>query len=166
MAAMPPPDDAPEQPGERRLSRPPSDRYREVEDPDAAPQAATARPGSPARGVAFAVVAALVGAALTVVLGGRLTISAGLLVVAAITGRATALALVAGAGASLPRTRRAWLAAGIAVGGVLLGQVGLWLYARTEGGVLAFPDYLGQTFGLLVPVQVALALVIAWWSAR
>jgi hypothetical protein len=44
--------------------------------------------------------------------------------------------------------------------------VGLWLYARTEGGVLALPDYLGQTFGLLVPIQVALALAIAWWSAR
>jgi hypothetical protein len=111
-------------------------------------------------------VAALVGAALTVVLGGRLTISAGLLVVAALTGRAVALALVAGAGASLPPSRRAWLAAGIAVGGVVLGQVGLWLYARTEGGVLALPDYLGQTFGLLVPVQVVLALAIAWWSAR
>jgi hypothetical protein len=166
MAAMSPPDDAPEQPGERRLSRPPSDRYREVEDPDAAPQAATARPGSPARGVAFALVAALVGAALTVVLGGRLTISAGLLVVAALTGRAVALALVAGAGASLRSSRRAWLAAGIAVGGVVLGQVGLWLYARTEGGVLALPDYLGQTFGLLVAIQVVLALAIAWWSAR
>jgi len=166
MAAMPPPDDAPQQPGERRLTRPPSERYREVEDPDAAPHAATPRPGSPARGVAFAVMAALVGAALTVVLGGRLTISAGLLVVAALTGRAAALALVAGAGASLRSSRRAWLAAGIAVGGVVLGQVGLWLYARTEGGVLALPDYLGQTFGLLVPIQVALALAIAWWSAR
>jgi len=166
MAAMPPPDDEPQQPGERRLARPPSDRYREVEDPNDPPQATTARPGSPARGVAFGVVAALMGAALTVVLGGRLTISAGLLVVAALTGRAAALALVAGAGASLPSSRSAWLAAGIAVGGVLLGQVGLWLYARTEGGVLAFPDYLWQTFGLLVPIQLVLALAIAWWSAR
>jgi hypothetical protein len=166
MAAMPPPDDAPEQPGERRLDRPPSDRYREVVDPNAAPQAAIPRAGSPGRGIAFAVLAALAGAGLTVVLGGRLTISAGLLVVAALTGRAVAIALVAGAGDSLPTPRRAWLAAGIAVGGILLGQLGLWLFARTEGGVLALPDYLGQTFGLLVPIQIALALLVAWWSAR
>ena len=166
MAAMPPPDDESQQPGERRLARPPSERFGDVADPDAAPEATAVRAGSPARGVAFAVVAGLVGAGLTVLLGGRLTVSAGLLVVAALTGRAVALALIAGAGASLPPPRRAWLAAGIAVGGVLLGQVGLWLFARTEGGVLPLPDYLGQTFGLLVPIQVALALAIAWWSAR
>jgi hypothetical protein len=166
MAAMPPADDEPEQPGERRLARPPSDRYRESAAPDVAPQASTAPTGSPARGVAFAVIAGLVGAVLTVLLGGRLTVSAGLLVVAAVTGRAVALALVAGAGVSLRSPGRAWLAAGIAVGGVLLGQVGLWLFARTEGGVLPLPDYLGETFGLLVPIQVGLALAIAWWSAR
>ncbi len=172
MAAMPPPDDPPQQPGERRLDHPPSDRYREGAAPIGAPGAtpgggaSPAGGGSPARGVAFAVVVGLIGAGLTVLLGGVITISAGLLVVAALTGRGAALGLAAGAGDSLASPRRAWLAAGIAVAGVLVGQLGLWLYARTEGGVLTLPDYLGQTFGVLVPLQVALALVVAWWSAR
>ena len=49
---------------------------------------------------------------------------------------------------------------------MVLGQVGLWLFARAEGGVLAPIDYLGQTFGPLVPVEVVLAAVVAWWRAR
>jgi hypothetical protein len=49
---------------------------------------------------------------------------------------------------------------------VLAGQVGLWLYAQTEGGVLTLPDYLGQTFGVLVPLQLVIAVALAWWTAR
>ena len=49
---------------------------------------------------------------------------------------------------------------------VILGQLGLWLYARIEGGVLSLPDYLGQTFGFLVPLQFAAAMLVAWWTAR
>ncbi len=50
--------------------------------------------------------------------------------------------------------------------GVTIGQVGLWLYARTEGGVLPLIDYLGLTFGALVPLQLLLAAGVAWWRAR
>ena len=41
----------------------------------------------------------------------------------------------------------------------------LW-FARTEGGVLPLIDYLGQTFGPLVPLQLLLAVGVAWWRAR
>ena len=50
--------------------------------------------------------------------------------------------------------------------GVGLGQVGLWLLARGEGGVLPLVDYLGETFGILVPLQLAIAGLVAWWRSR
>jgi hypothetical protein len=53
-----------------------------------------------------------------------------------------------------------------AVLAVALGQAGLWAYGRAEGGVLGPLDYLAETFGLLVPVEVAVAWIVAWISAR
>jgi hypothetical protein len=35
-----------------------------------------------------------------------------------------------------------------------------------EGGVLAPIEYLSQTFGPLVPIQLVIAGVAAWWTAR
>jgi hypothetical protein len=116
--------------------------------------------------------AALAGAAATVVLGGVFAMSAGLLVVAAATGYAVGLAMAAGAGAGGARGASAkdpamrWMPPILAVVGVVLGQLGLWLFARTEGGVLSLPDYLGQTFGFVIPLQVLVAGVVAWWTAR
>ena len=151
---------APAGAGSRRLARPPSDRYRRAAA-DAAPE-----PGSEARGLAYGVVAAVAGATAITVLGGALAISAGLLVVALAIGYAVAVVLKLGAGASVsPRTRR-WSASGLTAAGIVLGQVGLWLYGRTEGGVLSLPDYLVQVFGVLVPLQLALGVAAAWWSRR
>jgi hypothetical protein len=48
----------------------------------------------------------------------------------------------------------------------VVGQLGLWLYALTEGGVLGPIDYLGEVFGLLVPLELGVAAVIGWMSAR
>jgi hypothetical protein len=170
MAAMSIPDEPtapPPEPGERRLARPPGERYASrADDAAQADRGAAGRGASPARGVAFAALAGVVTAAGTVLLGGVLGISAGLLVWAGVGGWATGLGGPAGAGAAVPASTRAWLAAAIAAAGVGLGQVGLWLYARSEGGVLSLPDYLGQTFGFLVPLQFAIAIAIAWWSAR
>lgn len=149
-------------PGERRLAHPPSDRYRV-----AAPQAAEAEPeGSVARGLALAVALAAVGALAIIVLGGVLAISAGLIVAAAAIGWAVGLGLRAGARGSLSRTSRIRLALALAIASIALGQLGLWLYARTEGGVLGPLDYLGETFGLLVPLEVLAASIAAWVSAR
>ena len=152
-------------PGERRLAHPPSDRYR------AAEAAAAARDlpdpaASVARGVAFATVAAIAGAALTVVLGGIITLTAGLVGVAIATGWAVAAGLRFGAGSHLVGSRRAWIAVVMALVAVALGQLGLWLYARTEGGVLPLPEYLGEVFGILVPIQAVFAALTAWVSAR
>lgn len=118
------------------------------------------------RALATGFVAGLAGAIATVVLGGVLSLSAGLVVVAGATGWAVGTATRVGARDAVDPGRRRWLALAVALVAVLLGQLGLWLYARTEGGVLALPDYLAQTFGLLVPVQAAVAAGLAWWSAR
>jgi hypothetical protein len=121
---------------------------------------------SPARGVAYAVMAALLGAIGIVILGGGLAVSAGLLMVAAVTGWGVGIAIVAGAGERLARSTRRVLAVVIAVDAVVVAQLGLWLVALAEGGVLDLPAYLAQTFGILVPAQVVLAAGAAWWRAR
>jgi len=152
-------------PGERRLSRPPSDRYRAAE-PDATASEPTASSAAPARGIAFAVVVAIVLAAAITVVGGILLVSAGLVVVAAAGGWAIAIALKVGAGSTIAPSARIWQAAGLALVAVLLGQIGLWLFARSEGGVLPIVEYLGETFGPLVPLQALAATVASAWSAR
>ena len=95
-----------------------------------------------------------------------MAVSAGLLVAAAAIGYAVGEATVAGAGDTLARATRPWIAAALAAVGALIGQVGLWLFARNEGGVLPLIDYLGQTFGPLVPLELVLAAGFAWWRAR
>lgn len=155
-------DQSTNEPGERRLPRPPSDRYRtsELESAETSPV------GSPLRGLLFGGTAALVGAAAITVAGGVVTITAGLLVVAAVVGWAVAMAVAYGVGATLPARTRAAVSVVTALVGVGLGQIGLWLLARGEGGVLSLIDYLGEVFGILVPLQLAIAGLTAWWRSR
>lgn len=156
---------SPQEPGERpnrtRLDRPPGGRYVE-------PAGATEPPSGagPGRGVAWAAIVAIAGAAVIVALGGPLAVSLGLLVVAVLIGRFVALALRAGAGATI--SQQAGVATAVAFGvlAVVIGQLGVWLFARSEGGVLGLVDYLGQTFGWLVPAQLVIAAVVAWWTSR
>ncbi len=149
-------------PGERRLAHPPSDRYRAAE---LAAQAAP-RPTSRARGLAYAAVVVLVGALAITVLGGVVTLTGGLLALAAIIGWATAWALRTGGGTTIAAGRRMSLAIALALGTIALGQLGLWLYGLSEGGVLPFVEYLGEVFGPLVPAQAIVAAVVAWIAAR
>jgi hypothetical protein len=100
------------------------------------------------------------------VLGGVLAVSAGLVVVAGATGWAVAAGLRTGAGQRLAAGRRVRLALGLVLLSVALGQLGLWLYALTEGGVLGPLDYLAETFGLLVPLELLAAWIVAWATAR
>lgn len=149
-------------PGERRLAHPPSDRYRVVE-----PLAPVEdRAATPTRGVALGVGAAGLGAAATTILGGVLAVSAGLLVVAAATGWVVAVGLRMGAGPRIAADRRARLAVGLGFLSVAVGQLGVWLYALTEGGVLGPIDYLAQTFGPLVPLEFIVAGIVGWAVAR
>jgi len=153
-------------PGERRLAHPPSDRYRAAET--TAPDA-VAKPdptASVARGLAIAVVAAIIGAIAIVVLGGVLTFTAGLIVVAAATGWGVGGGLRFGAGARLRPGRRVIVALVIAVAAIALGQLGLWQYGRSEGGVLPPVEYLVEVFGPLVPLQFVAAALVAWLTAR
>ena len=150
-------------PGERRLDRPPSDRYR----PTAAGAEPEPRPtGSLGRALALGVVAAIGGAVVITVAGGLVTITAGLLVIAAVVGWAVAAAVRIGAREAVAPTTVRALAIALATGGVGLGQVGLWLLGRQEGGVLSLVDYLAEVFGFLVPLELAIAGLIAWWQTR
>jgi hypothetical protein len=167
-SAAPPPAPRPPTPGERRLAHPPSDRYRAAEERAGATEAEgeTDRSASVARGVALAVVVAAVGAAAIVVLGGILTMTAGLVVVAAAVGWGVALALRFGAGSKLAGSRRAALAVVITLIAVGAAQLGLWQYAQLEGGVLGPLDYLWEVFGVLVPIEIVVAVGLAWVVAR
>jgi hypothetical protein len=155
-------------PGERRLARPPSDRYRETEAATAAAEAKAAvdPDATVARGVALAAAVAISGAAAIVVLGGVLAFTEILLVVAGFTGGGVGIALRLGAGDHLAGRRRVVIALALALIGVALGQLGLWQYGRIEGGVLAPLDYLGQVYGPLVLLEFAVAGVLAWLAAR
>jgi hypothetical protein len=164
----PPSDEAqrppPATPGERRLAHPPSDRYRADEARAAVP---TADPGaSLPRGAAISIVVAIAGAVAIIVLGGVFAITAGLVAVAGGTGWAIAAGLGYGAGEQMARRSRVIAAVALAVGAVAAGQLGLWQYARTEGGVLAPVDYLAEVFGPLVPLEFGAAALLAWLAAR
>jgi hypothetical protein len=93
-------------------------------------------------------------------------VTAGLIAVAALGGWAIAFAVRAGAAGALTGRRLATTATVLAAIGVLGGQLGLWLFARYEGGVLGPVDYLAETFGLLVPLELAFAVAAAWLASR
>lgn len=147
-------------PGERRLDRPPSDRFRAVPEAEGPPSGSTLRAIGAGSGAAAAWAIA------TVLFGGVLTITAGLLVLAAAFGRLVALAVAWGGGIGLAAGTRLAAVIGLIVAGFVLGQLGLWAYGRAEGGVMAPLDYLLTTFEIVVPLQLVIALAVAWWTAR
>jgi hypothetical protein len=147
-------------PGERRLDKPPSERYRVTPEPEPPSR------GSYARALGAGAAAAVAWALLTVVLGGILLITAGLLVLAGAAGRVIGLAVAWGGASVLAAQPRLALVLALVAAGFVLGQLGLWAYGRAEGGVLAPLDYLLTTFGIVVPLQLVIALAVGWWSAR
>ncbi len=151
--------------GERRLARPPSERFAREDQPPTEVSEPAER-ASPARGVAYGATVAIIGAAIIVALGGPMAVSAGLLVAAAVLGYGVGLGTVMGAAETLSGRARPLVAASLAGAGTLFAQVGLWLYAMAIGGVLPPIDYLAQTFGPLVPLEVVVAGAVAWWRAR
>ena len=130
-----------------RLDHPPSDRYGR----EALPPAVTRRTRA---GQALGVAAA--GAAAIVFLGGPLSMTAGLLALSVVLG------LVVGA---LLRPATA-IAVSLAVGSVVVGLMGIWLFARAEGGVLDPIAYFGDVQGPLAPAQLVLAALAAVASSR
>jgi hypothetical protein len=130
-----------------RLDRPPSDRYAR----EASPPAVTRRTR-----VAQALGVAAAGAAAIAFLGGPLSMTAGLLALSVVVG------LVVGA---LLRPATA-IAVSLAVGSVVVGLLGVWLFARAEGGVLDPIAYFGDVQGPLAPAQLVLAALAAVASSR
>jgi hypothetical protein len=98
--------------------------------------------------------------------GGVFVVTAGLIAIAAMGGWAVAAAVRFGGAGTLTASRRVGLAVALAVAGVLLGQVGLWLYAEYQGGVLGPLELLGEVYGPLVALELAAAPAVAWWAAR
>lgn len=109
--------------------------------------------------------AVIVGAILAV-LGGPVSLSAGLAVVAFFMGRLVGAMVRVGGGRTLSSPARVSLAILLSLGGIAIGQIGIWLFARSEGGALDLGAYLFQTFGPLVPLEFMIATLTAWWSAR
>jgi len=152
-------------PGEqRRLAHPPSDRFRVESSAEVVPGPDPS--ASVARGAVVAITVAFVGAGTLVVLGAVATITTGLIVVAGAIGFAVAVALQLGAGGHLSRGQRIVLAVALTLASVALGQLGIWRYALTEGGVLPLIDYMGEVFGPLVVVEFVVGAVVAWLAAR
>jgi hypothetical protein len=113
---------------------------------------------------------AVAGALALVAVGGVLASTFGLLLVSGATGSAVGLVLAratAPGDASRPAARGTVvrIAVGMAIAAVLLGDVGLWLVARQQGGTLGLLDFLWATFGPFVPGDVIVATLTAWWGA-
>jgi hypothetical protein len=157
------PDPVPPAPGERRLARPPSERYG-TEEP--VPVEAEDGGGSFGRALAFGGLTAIALAAGIALFGGVILVTAGLVALAALGGWAIGIAVRVGSGGTVAAARRAVMAVVLAALAVVGGQLGLWLFARYEGGVLGPVDYLAETFGLLVPIELAFAVVAAWFASR
>ena len=151
----------------RQLDRAPGERYAQTPGGGATAGAAGVLPGgSVSRALLVAIPAAIFALAAYVAIAGPLSISEGLVVVAILAGSLIGRSVKTGAGAGVDRRRRVRIALAITGAWFVLAQVGTWQFALSEGGVLPILDYLGQTFGLIVPLVAIAAAVAAWWSAR
>jgi hypothetical protein len=154
MVVMHPSSGPSSEPGERpRLDRPPSDRYQTAgtaTNAESEPVDAAAMPTRNDR-LLRAVAVGLVGAIAITLFGGPLSITAGLVAAAGVIGWVVGLVARPGKVAAVL----------IAVGSVALGLVGIWFFAGIEGGALGLVDYLVQVQGVLVPIELAVAGVLA-----
>lgn len=114
------------------------------------------------RAEARAIVAAALGAALLVLVGGVLALTSGQLFVVGVSGAAIGL-VAAGSERPKPWIRR--FAIGLALAVVTVGAIGSWLIAASQGGSLGLVDFLWATTGLLVPAELVVATVAAAWGA-
>jgi hypothetical protein len=171
MAGMEPGDRPDQGPGRaaRRLERPPGERYA---PPDREPASSRGGPRDALLApLAKALLAAVAGSVVLYVLGALLSSSVGLVFVAGLTGTAVGLLLARaaapGGGAMPALTRRSATGLAIAVGiaAVVLAGLGTWLHALAEGGALGPIDYLQETFGAIVPLELVFATIGAAWGA-
>jgi hypothetical protein len=117
-----------------------------------------------------AVIAGLLGAAALVLVGGVLASTFGLLLIGGATGAVVGLlvaraAVPADSAIPIPRRTVVRIGVGVALAAMVVGDLGLWLFALSEGGVLGPLDYLWTTFGPFVPGVALVAALTAWWGA-
>ena len=153
------------------LERPPSERYANGRPPASTGGGRRGPAGVPRGPIVRATVITLVAAAAMVVTAGILATNGGLLFIASLGGAAAGLVLARAAvpepGAraiSRPAVVRG--AVILAIGGVLVGALGIWVVARIQGGVLDPVDYFVQTSGALLPIVALAAAVTAAWGAN
>ncbi|HEX5824305.1 MAG TPA: hypothetical protein VFY18_07615 [Candidatus Limnocylindrales bacterium] len=125
------------------LDRPPGDRYVTARSTRAATDQALA-------GIRGPVVLVAGGTVAFVVLGGILTVTAGLVVLAGILGWLTGLLV-----------RPPLRAAAVAVVVVAAGLLGIWLFGRWEGGVMNPIEYFAEIQGIVVPLEFLAAAGMA-----
>jgi hypothetical protein len=156
----------------RQLERPPGERYTRVDTSAGSDEATDGTTSNALAGpLVRALVAGAVGAAILFALGALVAETAGLVIVAGLTGAAVGL-LLARASApgrgdepALTRPQARWLSIAIAGGAVAVAAIATWLHALGEGGALGLIDYLLDTFGLLVPAELGVAAIAAAWGA-
>jgi FtsH-binding integral membrane protein len=157
----PPADRAP-----RRLDRRPGERYVDGAATGARREPSSAAPGRVA-GI-LGIVATTLGGSVLVGLLGSIDLGPGLVVLALFIGWAVALSVIW----AMPvrDAKRRWLrpalsavlAAGSVAGGLLL----LWAWALAEGGVLGPVAYADARFGLVAPILLVAAAIVATVRAR
>lgn len=99
-------------------------------------------------------------------LEGLLSITTGLLAAMVVTGYAIGRS-IRDAGDALAPAASTALALFFVVDAVALGNVLTWVDAVVvEGGVLGPIEYLSETFGLLIVVELAIGTVTAWAAVR
>ena len=151
-----------------RLDRVPGERYRGSSTTAPPSGHASSVPWSRRRRVGLAVVVALAGGAVVLLLGG-LDVGPGLLAIGAATGWLTGLAMAGGASpgrGSDAGASRGLASAGIAGGGIALGLVADGVRALAEGGVLNPVAYVVERYGPLAAVVIAAAAIAGLLRGR
>lgn len=151
---------------QRRLERPPAERYRVPPQPAAS---ATPAAGGKRRiaWIVAAVVVATVGGVAFFVLG-LLDLAFGLVAVAAFTGWATAVVLVHSGRDSVIRGSQTRMATAAFLAGwsVVLGMLLDWQFGLTQGGVMGFVPYIAERYWLVAPAAIVAGAFVAAYRAR
>jgi hypothetical protein len=156
------------------LDRPPSERY--ARD-DVGPGGTNGDTGGTSARSALsgpllrAFVLAAAGSASLILIGAVLASTVGLLFISGAIGATVGLVLsraAAPTNGSRPLARRTVTGVSLVLtlGAISAAFVVIWLFARTEGGVLGLLDYLWTTFGPFVPGQLLIGSVAAAWGAN
>jgi hypothetical protein len=123
-------------------------------------------PSGPRWAIGIGVFAALIPSAILVVFASVFGFTAGLVVVGLFVGRIVGISVRGAPDGGLTSDARTLVAIVITLAALSLAQVAIWLLALREGGDLPLIDFLAQTYGPVVPLEIMLGTVAAWWSAR